>query len=117
MRAQLLRNLNARHLFQEDTTLNFASFPFLGDKGHEARLEYTIAALILKVHDGKNFSESYRSFFGFTNDNGEEELQFFSEFLDDELITEIPNAQLFPVSELIVLSRHIVEHYHDTMAS
>jgi hypothetical protein len=114
---KLLVNLKARFLFQEDTTLSFATFPFLKDKEHEARLEYTIAALILKVHSGKDFSESNRSFMGFTKENGEEELQFFSVILDDELIGEIPDAQLFPISDLIALSSHIVEQYHDTMAS
>jgi hypothetical protein len=117
MRDKLLRSIKARGLFQEDTTFSFASFPFLQDKEHEARLEYTIAALILKADSGKDFSERNRTFFGFTKENGEEELQFFIGTLDEELVCEIPDSQLFPISDLIMLSSNIVEQYHDTMES
>ena len=117
MRDQLLKNIKVRELFLEETTFSFASFPYLKDKEHEARLEYTIAALILKIHSRKDFSESNLDFFGFTKENGVEELKFFSEHLDDELTSEIPNANLFPISDLIALSSNIVEQYHDTMAS
>jgi hypothetical protein len=112
---KLLGNLKARCLFQEDTTLSFATFPFLKDKGDDARLEYTVAALILKSQLNKNiFSQSNYDFFGFTApENGGEELNFFSEHLEDELVNEIPNDNLFPISDVIALSSDIVQHYHD----
>ena len=115
MQETLLTNLKSRDLFHEETTLSFASFPFLKHKEHEARLEYTIAALIVKVHSQKAFSQRNFDFFGFTQENGEEELKFFADVLDDELVTEIPNANLFPISDLIALSNDIVQQYHDAM--